>query len=141
MKSARNSVRNTDTMSQTESAEEQQIRERAYHLWEADGRPHGREDEYWERARELIGIESAPDFGQLPNPLTQGDGKPGPLVEEAFLQDNLGEFPDRFSDQGDRRQTPSAQPDEDAPVVAAHPAKKSLKVTVKPAKAKGKKGK
>ena len=29
---------------------EQQIRERAYHLWEADGRPEGRPDEYWYRA-------------------------------------------------------------------------------------------
>ena len=36
------------------------IRERAYHLWEADGRPHGREKEYWERAEDLIGMEDHP---------------------------------------------------------------------------------
>lgn len=29
---------------------EQQIRERAYNLWEAEGRPDGREQEYWYRA-------------------------------------------------------------------------------------------
>ena len=33
---------------------EQRIRERAYHLWEVEGRPAGREDEYWNRAQELI---------------------------------------------------------------------------------------
>jgi len=29
---------------------EQAIRERAYHLWEQDGRPHGRDIEFWSRA-------------------------------------------------------------------------------------------
>ena len=29
------------------------IRERAYRLWEADGRPEGREQEYWERAEAM----------------------------------------------------------------------------------------
>ena len=33
---------------------EQRIRERAYRLWEVEGRPAGREDEYWNRAQELI---------------------------------------------------------------------------------------
>ena len=31
---------------------EHRIRERAYHLWEADGSPEGRAQEYWERARQ-----------------------------------------------------------------------------------------
>lgn len=29
---------------------EQRIRDRAYHLWEAAGRPHGRDGEFWDRA-------------------------------------------------------------------------------------------
>ena len=29
---------------------EHAIRERAYYLWEQDGRPHGRDLEYWSRA-------------------------------------------------------------------------------------------
>jgi Protein of unknown function (DUF2934) len=33
---------------------ENRVRERAYLLWEADGKPHGRDVEYWERARALI---------------------------------------------------------------------------------------
>ena len=32
---------------------EQRIRERAYHLWEAAGRPHGRESEFWTEAARL----------------------------------------------------------------------------------------
>jgi hypothetical protein len=39
---------------ETDPAREQRVRECAYHLWEADGKPHGRDIEYWERARELI---------------------------------------------------------------------------------------
>lgn len=31
------------------------VRERAYHLWEADGREPGRSDEYWARAESEVG--------------------------------------------------------------------------------------
>lgn len=37
---------------------EQLIRERAHQLWESDGRPEGRDEEYWHRARELINAEA-----------------------------------------------------------------------------------
>jgi hypothetical protein len=89
-------------------AREQRIRERAYHLWQADGEPHGRDAEYWERARELEAIMENPGAGQLPNPASQPGADPLQTepVEEAFIQENLGEFPDRFADQGERRQTP-----------------------------------
>jgi len=33
---------------------EQQIREMAYHLWVAEGRPHGRHEEHWRQASKLI---------------------------------------------------------------------------------------
>ena len=29
---------------------DERVRIRAYHLWERDGRPHGRNDDYWMRA-------------------------------------------------------------------------------------------
>ena len=38
---------------------EERLRLRAYHLWEADGRPHGRSAEYWEKARALLEQEGA----------------------------------------------------------------------------------
>jgi len=84
---------------------QQRIRERAYHLWEADGRPRGRDLDYWERARELIGMEENPGAGLLPNPMALGKDPDAPVVEEAEIQENLGEFPDRFADQGEWRQT------------------------------------
>jgi hypothetical protein len=87
---------------------EQRIRELAYHLWEQDGRPYGRDIEFWERARELVAIEENPGAGLLPNPMTHptmASGQPEG-VEEAEIQANYGEFPDRFTDQGDRQQTP-----------------------------------
>jgi len=39
-------------------ADEKAIRERAYHIWEAEGRPHGRDREHWERAGREIEAES-----------------------------------------------------------------------------------
>ncbi len=87
------------------------IRERAYHLWEQDGRPHGRDLEYWERARELVAMEQSAGAGLLPNPMTHPLMRTGEPegVEEAEIQDNLGEIPGRFTDQGDRPQTPKAR--------------------------------
>jgi hypothetical protein len=84
---------------------EARIRTRAYHLWEADGCPHGQDAEYWERARELVGMEASPDAALLPNPATLG-GPDRVTVEEASIQENLGEFPDRLADQGEWRQFP-----------------------------------
>lgn len=90
---------------------EQRIRERAYHLWQADGCPDGRDMDYWERARELVAIEESAGAGLLPNPMTHplmATGEPEG-VEEAEIQENLGEFPDRLTDQGESQQFPEAR--------------------------------
>lgn len=87
---------------------EHRVRERAYHLWEADGKPHGRDLEYWERARELIAMEDNADAALLPNPQNYADSVRETGIEEAEIQENLGEFPDRFADQGEWQQTPAA---------------------------------
>jgi hypothetical protein len=76
---------------------EQRIRERAYHLWDRDGRPEGRELEYWEQARTLIGMS-----------VVSKSDRP---IEEAALQDNLGEFPGLQADQGEHLATPRAPRD------------------------------
>jgi hypothetical protein len=85
------------------------IRERAYHLWEADGCPDNAGDEYWIRAETLSRMEEAPHAGELPNPATLPGADPNrtQIVEEASIQENLGEFPDRSADQGERQSTPS----------------------------------
>ena len=44
------------------------IRQRAYEIWEAEGRPEGREEAHWAAAeRELVGRSSAkiPSFGAM----------------------------------------------------------------------------
>jgi hypothetical protein len=86
---------------------EQRVRERAYELWEADGRLHGRDIEYWERAREMVGMEESAGSGVLPNPTAQPDSPHETGIEEAVIQENLGEFPDRFADQGEVQPTPA----------------------------------
>src|SRR3954452_11264318 len=86
---------------------EQRVRERAYHLWEADGKPHGRDVEFWERARELIGMEESAGAGLLPNPESEPESVVETGVEEAEIQENLGEFPGPLTDQGEEQATPS----------------------------------
>ena len=39
---------------------EQRIRERAYHLWQKEGSPEGRDQEFWERARLMHESEQEP---------------------------------------------------------------------------------
>ncbi|CAB3738864.1 DUF2934 domain-containing protein [Paraburkholderia rhynchosiae] len=39
---------------------EEQIRTLAFYLWEKDGSPEGRSDEYWEKARQQLGADQPP---------------------------------------------------------------------------------
>ncbi len=117
----------SDNPLEDDPARDARIKERAYHLWEADGGPHGRHEEYWERASELVRMEESGMPGQLPNPASLPGADPSATepVEEAFIQDNLGEFPDRFADQGESQPTPKpkraarAKAAEDGPATGA----------------------
>lgn len=86
-------------------------------LWRADGSPVDAREQYRERADELARMEAAGPTGLEPNPMTQPGG--GVVVEEAFIQENLGEFPSgKLGDEGRFRQTPMTReelrhPDED----------------------------
>jgi hypothetical protein len=66
-----NDPRSTAQQSSENSIEplEADIRHRAYSLWEADGKPDGRDEEYWHRARELL-----QDEGQSSYPPSQSRG-------------------------------------------------------------------
>ena len=77
---------------------EKRIRAKAHEMWEQEGRPHGKEHEHWDKARTLVAIED--DRTSL-KPIESGS------VEEASIQENLGEFPTALTDQGDRQQVPS----------------------------------
>ncbi len=88
--------------------DEQRIRERAYFLWEQEGRPEGRDLDYWERARELQAMRDHAGAALEPNPMAQNYGElpRDQPVEQAWVQENLGEFPDRLADQGEHRTVP-----------------------------------
>ena len=99
-------------------AREARIAARAREMWDADGSPAGQLPEFHERARELMAIVDNPAAGQLPIPPAPNDmafadestlPKPGgeAVIEEADIQENLGEFPGAYTDQGDRQQTPT----------------------------------
>jgi hypothetical protein len=40
--------------------EDLKVRERAYELWEKDGRPEGSEELYWRLAQDQLGAEDTP---------------------------------------------------------------------------------
>jgi Protein of unknown function (DUF2934) len=96
----------TDNPLEMTPEREERIRRKAYLLWEADGGPHGRDQEFWERAEFLVRLEDDKGAGLQPNPLADDGASQSGVVEEAEIQDNLGEFPNRLTDQGERRTTP-----------------------------------
>lgn len=55
------------------SGNEDQIRHRAYQIWEEEGRPHGRQDEHWLKAMAELGSSSGAEAGD-PHPGMMGDG-------------------------------------------------------------------
>jgi hypothetical protein len=95
-------------MTRAEQEHDRHVRVRAKRMWHEDGSPKGQEDEYLERARELQAFVDHPGAALLPNPMVahpQPGGSEEP-VEEAELLENLGEFPGRNTDQGDRVPAP-----------------------------------
>jgi hypothetical protein len=62
----------------TEDTLDARIRQRAYRLWQDDGSPPGRPDEYWHRAAQQIaaeGVDAPPDSTH-----------PGPAFEQSDKQ-------------------------------------------------------
>lgn len=81
---------------------EERIRERAYLLWIEEGQPHGKDAEHWQKARELLALESEAEEGR--EEAGGGYNKPGPWsepVEEASAIENQGEF-STMTDQGEQ---------------------------------------
>jgi hypothetical protein len=65
--------------SETKIGLEQQVRERAYFLWEEDGRPEGRSEEHWQAALDQHLRERA-------YLLWQQQGSPEGRADEHWLQ-------------------------------------------------------
>jgi hypothetical protein len=77
---------------------EQRVRECAYHLWEAEGKPHGRDVEFWERARAQVGAEES----AAPEPPPAAEAKPRAprkqAAEAVSIQASMAEAPDAAAD-------------------------------------------
>lgn len=77
---------------------EHRIRERAYHLWEADGCPEGRAQEYWERAQASINNEDSEEpapseaLGTVPQADVAAERE---IAERAGNQQNLASTPEK----------------------------------------------
>lgn len=59
--------------------QEQKIRELAYNIWEKDGRPYGRDLEYWLKAERSLAPArgpTVPGFIEAPAPLQREQGEP-----------------------------------------------------------------
>lgn len=89
---------------------EERVRRKAYELWVSEGGPHGRAEDHWRIASELVAGEIAGSRTDLP--YDRAGDEP---VEEATLLDNLGEFPE-LTDQGKDR-----TPEEGAPSPKTEP--------------------
>ena len=86
---------------------EARVRARADRLWAEAGKPDVSADFYLEDARELLAIE------EVPPPTLDPVEAAEPVIEEAFIQGNLGEFP-TLTDQGEEQTYPHTQ-DDDGP--------------------------
>ena len=103
-------IAENDNPLQPSPAQLQRIRVRAYHLWESEGQPNGQSAAFWERASALDAMQT---YRPAPMPATEKRRLPpepdGALVEEASLEENLGEFPARLTDQGDTMPAPESR--------------------------------
>lgn len=84
------------------------VRDRANLLWEQAGKPEVSAEFYLDEARELLAIEEVPLPGVHPGEAAE------PMIEEASIQGNLGEFP-TLRDQGDEATFPDPALIDDEP--------------------------
>jgi hypothetical protein len=61
---------------------EDRVRERAYALWEMDGRPDGRSEEYWRQARSEVEAEEAEPGNESTDDATE-KRQPPPAASKA----------------------------------------------------------
>ena len=119
------------------------IAKKAHELWEAEGRPHGRDQIHWDEAKEILAIKDSESATLLP----RDTGAEEPVEEKTVAIDNEGEAPG-LTDTGEHDLTSTAR----EPAVTAPPklkaaakkastpdASKSEKVAARPSKTKAKK--
>jgi DUF2934 family protein len=86
---------------------EDHIRKHAYQLWVEAGCPEGRDEEFWEKGRELAAIEDNQHLAVKPNPVVdrRRDGPWNEPIEPIEAIQNQGDFPG-MADQGEEQPRP-----------------------------------
>jgi hypothetical protein len=84
---------------------EQRVRQRAYQLWEQEGRPEGRENDHWDKASELVAIEDNYRLATIPVEKSRNVGPTGEPIEPIQAVENVGELP-TLTDQGEEQAVP-----------------------------------
>jgi hypothetical protein len=85
---------------------DRRVREKARHLWQEAGAPAGREEDYLDRASELVAIEESLKDTLKPNPQHEYEASPTrEPVEPIEAVENLGEFP-TLTDEGEETTYP-----------------------------------
>jgi hypothetical protein len=67
----------------------ERIARKAHELWEAEGRPHGRDQSHWDQAKEIIALEDSEASTLLPADSNRED----PVEEKSVAIDNEGQVP------------------------------------------------
>jgi hypothetical protein len=88
-------------MDDFETKNQDRIREVAHRIWREEGCPHGRDEAHWHMARQLVAIELNQKLATKPVD-AEKLGPEGEPIEEARIQENLGEFP-TLTDQGEQQ--------------------------------------
>lgn len=78
-----------------QDSDEERIRRKAHELWEAEGRPHGRDQEHWDQAKEIIALQDSLSSTLLPR--NTGADEP---IEPRQAVENLADLPN-LTDQGE----------------------------------------
>ena len=82
----------------------ERIAKKAHELWEAEGRPHGRDQEHWDQAKEIVALEDSEKSTLLP----RDSGAEEPVEEKSAAIDNEGEVPN-LTDTGEHDLTSTAR--------------------------------
>ena len=95
-----------------EDSDDDRVRRKAHQLWEAEGRPHGRDADHWTQAREIIAIEDSQSATLLPR--DAGSETPIENADEALR--NLADFPN-LTDQGENLLTSTDREPDGVPTI------------------------
>ncbi|MBV1836617.1 hypothetical protein [Acetobacter estunensis] len=91
-----------------------QIKAKAREMWIADGKPTCGPEGYMEAATDLVGMTINPDAGEIPVEPEVPIGPEGEPIEDARIQENLGNLGGSMDEQDDRQEVPFGTREEEA---------------------------